>query len=363
MLVTPTGTHGSADRGGRARSWPRPRALFGQAPTITRDGARPVVTDGVASTIVDETSGLVWARADRASRMVVEYATTEAFVDPRRVDRAGGARRQRLHRAGPPARPAPRASGSSTACGSRISPTCAAGASRRRAASSPRRRSPGATCRWSSRPTPSGRGGGSILPSAECGPTPACTASSPTCSSTSATPSTPISRWVWPCRSTAAAPGAACRARPRPSRRKPSTSTAATTATTCRTRTCGASTSQVAQLTVWDDHEVRDNWYLERRQDGDPRYAVASVALLAARARQACFEYTPLPIDGRDPERLYRAGPLRADRGVRARLPQLPRPPTAPIASRRRARRRRTSARPSWPGWRRRSPPAPRGGR
>ena len=64
------------------------------------DGARPIVTDGVASTIVAETTGLVWARADRASRMVVEYATTEAFVDPRRVDRAGGAGRQRLHRAG-----------------------------------------------------------------------------------------------------------------------------------------------------------------------------------------------------------------------------------------------------------------------
>jgi alkaline phosphatase D len=37
------------------------------------------------------------------------------------------------------------------------------------------------------------------------------------------------------------------------------------------------------------------------------------VARLAARARQACFEYTPMPIDGRDPERLYRSvryGPL-----------------------------------------------------
>jgi len=34
---------------------------------------------------------------------------------------------------------------------------------------------------------------------------------------------------------------------------------------------------------------------------------VKSVALLAARARQACIEYTPLPVDGVDPERLYRA--------------------------------------------------------
>ena len=40
----------------------------------------------------------------------------------------------------------------------------------------------------------------------------------------------------------------------------------------------------VAQLTVWDDHEVRDNWFMERRQDGDPRYAVASRGA-AGRAR------------------------------------------------------------------------------
>jgi alkaline phosphatase D len=69
----------------------------------------------------------------------------------------------------------------------------------------------------------------------------------------------------------------------------------------------------VPQLTVWDDHEVRDNWYFERRQDDDPRFVEKSVALLAARARQACMEYTPLPIQSPDPERLYRTvryGPL-----------------------------------------------------
>ena len=85
----------------------------------------------------------------------------------------------------------------------------------------------------------------------------------------------------------------------------------------------------VPQLTVWDDHEVRDNWYPERRQDDDPRFALKSVALQAAHARQACIEYTPLPIDGADPERLYRAvryGPvevflldLRSYRGSNSR--------------------------------------------
>jgi alkaline phosphatase D len=69
----------------------------------------------------------------------------------------------------------------------------------------------------------------------------------------------------------------------------------------------------VPQLTVWDDHEVRDNWYFERRLDDDKRFTEKSVAMLAARARQACVEYTPMPFDAVDPERLYRSvryGPL-----------------------------------------------------
>ncbi len=71
--------------------------------------------------------------------------------------------------------------------------------------------------------------------------------------------------------------------------------------------------AEVPQIMMWDDHEVRDNWYWERRQDNDARYEVKSVALLAARARQAFFEYNPLPLVGDDPERVYRTlslGPL-----------------------------------------------------
>jgi alkaline phosphatase D len=68
--------------------------------------------------------------------------------------------------------------------------------------------------------------------------------------------------------------------------------------------------SEVPQIVMWDDHEVRDNWYWERRQDTDARYQVKSVALLAARARQAFFEYNPLPLIGDEPERVYRVVPL-----------------------------------------------------
>ena len=66
----------------------------------------------------------------------------------------------------------------------------------------------------------------------------------------------------------------------------------------------------VPEIVMWDDHEVRDNWFWERRQDRDPRYTVKSVALLAARARQAFFEYNPLPLVGDEPERVYRSIPL-----------------------------------------------------
>jgi alkaline phosphatase D len=71
--------------------------------------------------------------------------------------------------------------------------------------------------------------------------------------------------------------------------------------------------AEVPQIVMWDDHEVRDNWYWERRQDSDPRYEVKSVALLAARGRQAFFEYNPIPLVGDEPERVYRSlslGPL-----------------------------------------------------
>jgi len=68
--------------------------------------------------------------------------------------------------------------------------------------------------------------------------------------------------------------------------------------------------ASVPQIVMWDDHEVRDNWYWERRQDRDARYTVKSVALLAARARQAFFEYNPLPLAGDEPERVYRRVPL-----------------------------------------------------
>jgi alkaline phosphatase D len=71
--------------------------------------------------------------------------------------------------------------------------------------------------------------------------------------------------------------------------------------------------AEVAQLVIWDDHEVRDNWYETRDLSKDDRYKVKSVALLAARARQAFLEFNPVGISADERDRVYRTispGPL-----------------------------------------------------
>lgn len=71
--------------------------------------------------------------------------------------------------------------------------------------------------------------------------------------------------------------------------------------------------AEVAQAVTWDDHEVRDNWYETRSLDRDARYTEKAMALLAARAGRAFLEHYPIRVDGGDPERIYRVlhwGPL-----------------------------------------------------
>jgi alkaline phosphatase D len=52
--------------------------------------------------------------------------------------------------------------------------------------------------------------------------------------------------------------------------------------------------AQTAQFFLWDDHEVRNNWYPGQILD-DPRYQVEPrVDVLASRARRAFFEFTPI---------------------------------------------------------------------
>ena len=67
--------------------------------------------------------------------------------------------------------------------------------------------------------------------------------------------------------------------------------------------------AEASQVVLWDDHEVRDNWYWERDLSKDARYAVKSAALLAARARRAFMEYQPLAPAADDPDRIHRVVP------------------------------------------------------
>src|SRR5215467_10709856 len=52
-------------------------------PALSRAHDRPVITHGVQSGDVSVDSAIVWARADRASRMLVEVATSESFKNIR----------------------------------------------------------------------------------------------------------------------------------------------------------------------------------------------------------------------------------------------------------------------------------------
>src|SRR5580658_6831998 len=53
------------------------------APRLSRAADRPAVTHGVQSGDVSTDGGVVWARADRPSQMLVEVSTTESFKDAR----------------------------------------------------------------------------------------------------------------------------------------------------------------------------------------------------------------------------------------------------------------------------------------
>ncbi len=64
--------------------------------------------------------------------------------------------------------------------------------------------------------------------------------------------------------------------------------------------------AEVPLLAQWDDHETLNNWYPGEHLD-DPRYAVKSVDLLAARARRAFFESIPTRLQADDPDRIYRS--------------------------------------------------------
>jgi len=62
--------------------------------------------------------------------------------------------------------------------------------------------------------------------------------------------------------------------------------------------------AEVPMFAQWDDHEVVDNWYWEKRLE-DERYKEKSVALLAARGLRAFTEYLPVRRHPLERDRIY----------------------------------------------------------
>ncbi len=66
--------------------------------------------------------------------------------------------------------------------------------------------------------------------------------------------------------------------------------------------------ASLSQFAIWDDHEVRNNWYpTQIIPESDRGYRERSIALLAARAKRAFLDYTPLRLNPVEPERIYRS--------------------------------------------------------
>ena len=69
----------------------------------------------------------------------------------------------------------------------------------------------------------------------------------------------------------------------------------------------------VPMLAQWDDHETVNNWYPDEMLISDDRYTVKSAALLSARSNQAFREMLPIRDNAAEPGRIYRKvayGPL-----------------------------------------------------
>lgn len=71
--------------------------------------------------------------------------------------------------------------------------------------------------------------------------------------------------------------------------------------------------AEVPVLFQWDDHEVTNNWYPNEVLASDDRYTVKSLAQLSSRAARAFHEMTPIRPNAAEPYRVYRKvgyGPL-----------------------------------------------------
>ncbi|HET6898791.1 MAG TPA: alkaline phosphatase D family protein, partial [Vicinamibacteria bacterium] len=71
--------------------------------------------------------------------------------------------------------------------------------------------------------------------------------------------------------------------------------------------------AEVPLVALWDDHEVLDNWYPTEILPEKDRHTEKRVAVLAAHAKQAFYEHYPIRATPRESQRVYRTipyGPL-----------------------------------------------------
>ena len=68
--------------------------------------------------------------------------------------------------------------------------------------------------------------------------------------------------------------------------------------------------AQVGQVVMWDDHEVRDNWFHDQVLPAQAPYTEKRVAVLAARARQAFLESYPVTMARTADAQIYRSIPV-----------------------------------------------------
>src|SRR5688572_8709914 len=71
--------------------------------------------------------------------------------------------------------------------------------------------------------------------------------------------------------------------------------------------------AEVPQIVLWDDHEVKNNWYPGMSLEADDRYTEKNPRVLAANGRRAFLEYSPIRMAPGDVPPIYRScsyGPL-----------------------------------------------------
>jgi alkaline phosphatase D len=68
--------------------------------------------------------------------------------------------------------------------------------------------------------------------------------------------------------------------------------------------------AEVGQVAMWDDHEVRDNWYPTQVLGERAPYTEKRISVLAALARQAFLEHYPIALEAGAHTRIYRSIPF-----------------------------------------------------